>query len=312
VIAVVQKAEEFHSISALPVAGVIPIPIPKIEFYRLLYQVLEPLRKVTGFTEVPVADGALLDSSLIQAIRRVQVVQADALLTITERGHIGRIYFCRGRVVRASLRALEGMEALRKMAGLNQADVEIHFTEVKEKGDLETENPLLLPELQKQTADQEILIRVISASHYRFRVNPELESLDYPRNDITNQILKLCQESSDLYELLAVMNQDNIEILHSVQELINKGILLAAEELPVAVAQKEEKKSLSQMINYLGGIFKKSKKGGEEKTPLPEPITTGIAESQLAVTKVADTSGSTEIDPESAMKIKRFIRESYS
>ena len=312
VIAVVRKAEEFHYIAALPVAGVISIPIPKMEFYRLIYQVLEPLRKASGFTPIPASDGAFLDSSFIEAIRRIQVAQADALLTVTERGHIGRVYFHQGRIVRASLRALEGMEALRKLAGLIRAEVKVHFTKVTEKGDLETENPLILPELKNQTTEQKKLIRLFSASHDRYRTNPELENLEYSKNELSVQILKLCQESSDLYELLAVMNQDNLEILRTVNQLLEKKALLTAKEMPSPVTQKEEKKSLSQIINSLGGLFKKSKKVSKEKVPLPEPVKTEIVESPLPAAKIADPGVSSEIDPESAIKIERFIRKTYS
>ena len=312
VMAVVRKAEEFHYIAALPVASVIPIPIPKLEFYRLLYQVLEPLRKASGITELPVSESAYLDSSFIEAIRRIQVAQADALLTVTEHGHIGRIYFRQGRIVRASLRALEGMEALRKMAGLIRADVMVHFTKVTEKGDLETENPLLLPELEKQTADQKKLIRLLSAPQSRYRINPELDNLEYPKNDITLQILKLCREGSELHELLAVMNQDNLEILQLVQELFNKGALLAAKEITETIEQKEEKKSISQMINSLSGLFKKTKKSSKEKTTPPEPVKSDIAESNAPAVMTTGPAVFSEIDPESALKIERFIRETFS
>jgi chromosome condensin MukBEF ATPase and DNA-binding subunit MukB len=231
---------------------------------------------------------------------------------VTERGHIGRIYFRQGRIVRASLRALEGMQALRKMAGLSRADVKVHFTEVKEKGDLETENPLLLPELEKQTSDQKKLIRLLSTSQLRYRTNPDLDNLDYPKTDITLQILKLCQEGSELHELLAVMNQDNMEILQLVQELFNKGALLAAEKVPEGMEQKQEKKSISQMINSLAGLFKKTKKSSREKTSPPETEKSEITESPQPAVKAAEPLVASEIDPESAVKIERFIRETFS
>ncbi len=82
--------------------------------------------------------------------------------------------------------------------------------------------------------------------------------------------------------------------------------------MPSAVTQKEEKKSLSQIINSLGGLFKKSKKVSKEKVSLPEPVKTEIVESPLPAAKIADQGVSSEIDPESVIKIERFIRETYS
>jgi hypothetical protein len=313
VIAVVRKADEFHAVSTLPVAGIIPIPLPKIEFYRLLYQVLDPLRKASGLTEIPVTDGTYLDSSFIEAIRRIQAAQADALLAVTDRGHIGQVYFRQGRIVRASFRALEGIAALRKLAGLIQAEVKIHFTEVKEEGDLETENLLLLPELENQLAEQNKMIRLLSVSQDRYHTNPNLESLDYQKNEISSQILELCREGGDLPDLLAVMNQDNLEILRTVQELSAKEALLTGKELPTAVATKQiKKKSLAQMINSLSGLFKKNKKSAREKTSVVEEKTAEINGLSSPAVKAVSPKITADIDPESEMKIEKFIREIYS
>jgi len=313
VIAVVRKADEFPAVSALPVAGIIPIPLPKIEFYRLLYQVLDPLRKASGLTEIPVTDGTFLDSSFIEAIRRTQAAQTDALLAVTDRGHIGQVYFRQGRIVRASFRALEGIAALRKLAGLIQADVKIHFTEVKEEGNPETENQFLLPELESQLAEQLKMIRLLSTSQDRYYTHPNLKSLDYPKNEISSQILELCREGSDLHDLLAVMNQDNLEILRMVQELSTKEALLPGKELPAAAAtQQIGKKSLAQMINSLSGLFKKSKQKAKQKTSVMEQGMTEITGLASRAIKTTSPKVTPDIDPESGMKIEKFIRKIYS
>jgi hypothetical protein len=313
VIVVVRNADDFHSVSALPVAGIIPIPLPKVEFYRLLYQVLDPLRKASGLTEIPVTDGTYLDSSFIEAIRRIQAAQANALLSVTDRGHIGQVYFRQGRIVRASFRALEGIAALKKLAGLIQAEVKIHFTEVKDEGDLETENPHLLADVENQLTEQRKMIRLLSASREHYHTNPNLKSLDYPKNEIASQILELCREGSDLPDLLAVLNQDNLEILRTVQELSTKEALLTGKELPASVVTHQPgRKSLVQMINSLSGIFKKSKKSSKGKTSVTQDKKTDIAEPLPPAVKASSSKITTDIDLESEMKIEKFIREIYS
>ncbi len=254
-VAVVRKVEEFHAIAVLPIAAVIPIPVPRKEFYRLLHQVLEPLRTAGGIREVPAVDATFLESNFLEAIRRIQAAQADALLTITDRGHIGQVYFREGRMVRASFRALEGVVALRKLAGLVQGVININYTSVKEKGDLESEFPLLLAELENQIDEQKKLIRRLSASSDNFITNPQRKDIDFPKNSISSQILELCKNGSDIYNLLAVMNQDNLEILKTIQELVKKEVLIAQKELKTGDHSPGRKKEFTTNDPFFGESF---------------------------------------------------------
>lgn len=307
-IAVVRKVEEFHAIAVLPVASVIPIPIPRKEFYRLLHQVLEPLRQASGNREVPAADEVFLESSFMEAIRRIQAAQADALLTITDRGHIGRVYFREGRIVRASFRALEGVAALRKLAGLVQAAININYTTVKEKGDLESEFPLLLAELENQISEQKKLIHQLSTAADSFLTNPQLKEIDFPKNAIAEQILELCKDGSDIHNLLAVMNQDNLEILKMVREMVKKEALISQKGIKPATVPLEEKKNLRKMINSLGKVFARSKKSIPKKTEPSEDISMEIQEETPEQTEPLSSDVLTDIDADALLKIGNFFK----
>lgn len=307
-IAVVRKVEEFHAIAVLPVASVIPIPIPRKEFYRLLHQVLEPLRRVSEVREIPPADEVFLESSFMEAIRRIQAAQADALLTITHRGHIGRVYFREGRIVRASFRALEGVAALRKLAGLVHSAININYTSVKEKGDLESEFPLLLAELENQISEQKKLIHQLSIAADSFQTNSQLKEIDFPKNTISEQILQLCEDGSDIHNLLAVMNQDNLEILKTVQELMKKEALIAQKGIKPMAAPLEEKKNLRKMINSLGKVFVRGKKSTPKKTESPEEISIEIQEDILNQTKPLSLNVSPDIEADILLKIGNFFK----
>ncbi len=45
VIPMVRQPHIFHELSSLPLAGIMPLPIPKKEFYIMLHQVLDSLRE---------------------------------------------------------------------------------------------------------------------------------------------------------------------------------------------------------------------------------------------------------------------------
>lgn len=307
-IAVVRKVEEFHAMAFLPIASVIPIPIPRKEFYRLLHQVLEPLRQASGNREVPAPNEVFLESSFMEAIRRIQAAKADALLTITDRGHMGRVYFREGRIVRASFRALEGVDALRKLAGLVHAAININYTTVKEKGDLESEFPLLLTELENQISEQKKIIHQLSTVADCFQTNSRLKEIDFPKNAISEQILELCKGGSDIHNLLVVMNQDNLEIVKMVQELVKKEALIARKGIKSTIAPLEEKKNFRKMINSLGKVFARSKKSTPKKTEPSEEISMEIQEGLPEEAKLSSPDVPPDIDADVLMKIGSFFR----
>lgn len=258
VVPVVREKKEFQSVIQLPVAEVISIPLPREEFFAIINRLVQSLEPDIHTLSGPYWKGNLEEFSLIDLIHMVETSGKDAILTISYSSNLGQIYFRRGKLIRASLRNLDPVLALEKLAGLSRADFNIQFTRVDLDDHLKSSNQQLVVGLLEKITEQEKYVQMIPGN------DDELLTLKYPspskRNEMKDRILEMCKEGQYLTDILILLNEKNLDILKQIRELLADGYLVSRREYEIISEQKSDKKGISRVFTSLSGLFRKEKK----------------------------------------------------
>ncbi len=303
VVAVVKSGREFHSLCGLPLSNIFRIPMPRAEFSILLRTILE--KSTHKLQDSADSDGYQEESgSLLQSLSTFYRNQDSALISVNAGGHVGRIYVDTGRIVRTNFRALTGMDALRKLSGLQDTDLNIHYTPVNEEEDLRMSMEEVLDTLRSYR--QQILQHLASIG----KISNKFYSLSTAadtKDKVKKSILEICRNGESIVNLLAVMNEDNLIILEKVRELVQAGELgsnvPSTEPITTTTENKKPRK-------FLSGFFKnlrKRKRPDEAKTAVNETV-------KLEEVRIPDTAAShaeriSELDENTAEKIRKFLSE---
>jgi hypothetical protein len=266
-IAIVRKAQFFHELLNSRCLNVIQIPIPKKEFLYILDQSLQLIHTPAHGepTEIKVEDTD--NSNLIKSLDRLSQNRESALITVTESGHGGRIYLSNGRIVRATFRALEGVDALKKMVGLIDADMTIHLTAVEEERTIHDNTAMLLANLRNVFLEQQKSLEDLPPLNVKLKVQDSESVKIFRSGDIKRQIVELCVDEQTIYQLLMIMNQDNQEILKNTRELIQKEILISGYSTPDETDEQEKSNSFLSRLKNFGNIFKIFRKNSNSISP---------------------------------------------
>lgn len=308
-IAVVRKAQFFHELMNSRCLNVIQIPLPTQEFLFILDQSLQLIHTPTHFNLNESGDKNPEASNLINSLDRLSQNRESALISVTESGHGGRIYLKEGRIVRANFRALEGIDALKKMVGLMEADMTIHLTSVEEERDVHENTALLLANLKNSFSEQQKSLEDLPSLKEKLKLQDTKSISIFKSNDINRQIIELCQNGQTLYQLLTIMNQDNQEILKNTRELLQKNILVSGDAVNQELNDHAETNSFSGKIRKFGNLFKSLKKkkytmessdNGDLADNTPE---IPLNNTEKAKVEVVD------VDHSDLLKIKKFFWE---
>ena len=258
--AVVRKPPLFQELLNSRCLDIIQIPLPKKEFLLLLNQNLKLVHSPSKKSSPDDQDNSIESSNLINSLNRLNQNRENALITVTQSGHSGRIYVSQGEIARANFRALESIDALKKMVGLLEADTTIHLTDVQEESDTPEETTRVLSDLKDFFTEQQRYIRRTVSDKETLWIQDEDSLKIYSTGDIRRQILELCRKGESLYQLLMIMNQDNLEILHNVKELLQKRILVAESSREIDEKEQQKKSILLLILGKVGKIFRRSHK----------------------------------------------------
>jgi hypothetical protein len=309
VIPVVRTPEDFHAILNLEIANIIQIPLPRKEFFSILQSALNAgFESDKPIVSLPPVESTDENTGLLEALNLSHKNKNDALISVNAGGHIGRIYIRRGEIVRANFRILEGMDALRKLLNLANMDLTIHYTQVDEEDLLDWDTSEILSELQSYSQEVKSALKKQGATEiYRTRDDVDLDA--FRKNEMEYTILSLCREGDTIFNAFAVMNQENLKILNSIQTLISKGILVSSETEITAVSAQSKKWRLKILFQSLSRLWRKEKSGQElshsEETTFPESD-----ESAEAVSRGAKMFGvAQKLDDITIDKIQKFLTE---
>ena len=301
IIAVVKDENEISEILQTPIVGVITIPIAKDEFYLLIEQHMKNVRGESTILQGRFWKGNLEEFDLIDLMHMVEMSSRDAMLTLSWRGHQGQIYFSRGKIIRANLRSLEGLEAISKLLDFIKANFQVHFTQVESVKSIEIDNRGIFEELQKIISERNDLTKYLPDFETDLVVTQQSDGYDV--NEVKEQIFELCENGESINGLLIVMNYGSIEILKNIKEMLKDGQLARRQDYETAVSDKTEKKGLGQFLNNLGGIFKKDKrKNVSEDIRMYESDSKDELQTELKYEKC-------KLDYEVVEKIEKFFKE---
>ncbi|NOQ98125.1 MAG: hypothetical protein GQ561_08165 [Calditrichae bacterium] len=308
-IAVVRKAQFFHELLNSRCLNVIQIPLPKKEFIFILDQSLQLIHTPAQGKPAELGDKEKENSNLINSLDRLCQNRESALISVTESGHGGRIYLSDGRIVRASFRALEGIDALKKMVGLIEADLTIHLTSVEEERELNENTALLLANLRNSFMEQQKSLEDLPPLKEKLKVQDAESIKIFKSGDIKRQIIELCQGGQTLYQLLTIMNQDNQEILKHTRELLQKKILISGNAVPEETDEQVKSNSFSERFKKLGNLFRISrKKSSRMESYVYENLDVKATEISANISEQVKIEV-TDMDHSDLLKIKKFFWE---
>jgi uncharacterized protein YdcH (DUF465 family) len=298
VIPVVQRTSGHTSLMNLDIADIIQIPTSKKEFFTIIDSLMEKLREESIVLQGKYWQGNLAEMNLPDLIHRVEMSRKDALMTVTDKGHFGQIYFRSGQVVRATYRSIEGLAALKKLSALENSRFQIHFTTVSSEFEIGIENQDLIEVLGRYLTEFNRLVKQVPDVQEEIQTvlsNTGKENF----NELQKQILELCKNGESIYNLLLVMNQDNIEILRNVFNFLSAGKLISAKQY---MDLDTEKKGIGQMIDSFGSLFKIGKKRDDGQQVMLE-------DQSVVESGNSDLDGQNyDLDDESYQKIAEFFK----
>jgi len=301
VVAAISKNMDETALLKLPVADIIKYPLPKPEFFTILDQITCELQRGIYPTRGQHWQGSLKEFSLVDIICLLEASNKDAVLEITIRNFSIKIFFHRGKVIGASLRDLEGLVAIQKLAGLRHGNFHIHFTRVEKPDVIKMSNRELIELLNEEEKQVVHYLETIPD------INDDFLTLKFPDSEdidsLKNMILKKCEEGRSVFELMLELDFDNKDILKAVQELIQDGFLVRSQDYDLIVQQESEQHGLSKLFNSLLGIFKRGKKF---EVPLDFPVKT---EKKQNIEKFELIYQPKSITQEEIHRIQKFLEE---
>jgi hypothetical protein len=268
-----------------------------LHFITIIDSLIKKLREESIVLQGKYWQGNLADMNLPDLIHRIDMSRKDALMTVTDKGHFGQVYFRAGQVVRATYRNIEGLAALKKLSVLANSRFQIHFTTVSSEFEIGIENQDLIEVLGRYLSEFKKLIKQLPDIQEEIQT---VLSKDAKENltELQKHILEMCKNGESIYDLLLVMNQDNLDILRNVFNLLSARKLISADEY---LNPEPAKKGIGQMIDSFGGLFKIVKKRDADQQQTLEDQS--VTESKISVSGDQNY----DLDDESSQKIVKLF-----
>jgi hypothetical protein len=304
-IPVVKEAEDFHASIETGAFNAFQIPMPRKEFSKLLEQILNIERNTGSQQAGEIIDDLSEASNLINSLHRLSKNKESALITVTQSGHSGRIYIKEGKIVRAIFRILEGIDALNKLVGLYRAEMTVHLTEVIDEDQLEMEVPDVLVKLHQRLNEQLKYFGYHLTDSEILVAQKEINLENIQLNDMQRQILDLTAKGETAYNILTVLNQDNLEILKALQILLDKNVIVPERRQMTETPQKSPEKPHWKYLSFFRKLFFRKNKLVDSipekpalESELEMPLQPSINSAEIVVS---------QMDSEIRQKVKTYF-----
>ncbi|GAB4328734.1 MAG: hypothetical protein Kow0037_03300 [Calditrichia bacterium] len=256
VVLVIDKNAEMAHFLKYPVADVVKMPLPRVEFAAILNRIFTEMESDIKLLEESRWSGSLEEIGLTEILRMLESQKKDAILSISYLGQLGQIFLKNGTVVKAVLRDLDSKTALLKLNSLQKGQFEIQFVETEE------------PEEPIQSA-RSLLLDLIE---YNARLDSELKTIGEPFqeviwNDLEGnpeyqseipRLIEFTLNGVPLHDLLFTLTVDNLEALQVIKQLVNDKLLLKRQDYNVLQRQIEQGKGLSGLLLKVKSLFRRS------------------------------------------------------
>lgn len=297
VIPVVKKDQDIFTFFKLMVTDVIQIPLPKIEFFSILENVVKRLRTQAGVVQGNLLQGFFSELPLTDILQRMEMSAKDGMMTIMEKGHVGQVFFRTGKPVKANFRNLTGLTALKKVSNLENAEFRIHFTSINNQDEFRLSSNEIIAEVEHfVSAFQKVRKELpdIFEDLYTSTVKSKKNEL----SDLQRQVQDLCQKGESIYDILLILNHDNLDILMKIKELWDAGYLSIPDSNNNQVGKKSSTRSFSRLFD---NFFKK-----EQSDSLHEELE-AVNNQEKEETLIEISRPKRVIDHQSYQKIEKFL-----
>jgi hypothetical protein len=252
IVAVTRDEKQLPHLLRLPIAELIKLPIPRLEFFYILDHLLDDIDVHATVVEGANWQGSLAEYNLIDLLQMMESGERSEELVVRCGDHTGEIFFRNGKIVAAKFNELHGMAALYKLA-------------FWPKGQFQTKTAVApLSEHIIKKSNQEILLDLVETLHKQEQLYEDLPGLEEellknplaPAGQLTplqDKIASSCEKPLSLFNLLLLLAESNEDILSELKALQQMNIVGERKEVEAQIKEKGES-GLTKMISTL---FKK-------------------------------------------------------
>ena len=252
VVAVTRDEKQVPHLMRLPIADLIKLPVPRLEFFYLLNSILDDIDVHATVVKGMNWQGSIAEYNLIDLIQMMEAGGRSEELVMRFGEHTGLVFFHEGKLLDAKFSDLTGEAALYKLA-------------FWPKGQFQTKaSSRESSEVAIGKSNQEVLIDLIEALHKQEQLYEDLPGLDEeilknpltPKRQLTplqEKITKLCESPVSLFHLLISLNENNEDILQELKLLFKMSVVGNRSDVETQVKAKQD----AGLGSFLAAIFKK-------------------------------------------------------
>ncbi len=301
VIAVLEDSSQLDRMLTLPIIDYMKLPLPREEFFQILSNAADDAELSSSEMDGVTWRGILEEYGLKDLIQMITDSRLDAHITLKFNDKIGHVFFKNGDIVRVRYLGLTGMSALKKLSVWKTGNFSVSFA----PQDHSAAEPL------NATKAYEALSLHLSELHKYFRGLPSLddEIMTNPmtasegRGPLHQKIIDICQSPIRMFDLLQLLDDDDIAIAKALKDLFVDGTIGSREAIESIIEEESQKKSWSKLSSTFSSLFKKKEL---ENLPL-EPVHEEEVEEIVPTLKIEKEA----IAPEVFRKIQTRLKEWY-
>jgi hypothetical protein len=262
VIAVVHQNQTAVDFLQLPLVDVIRLPVPKPEFLAIISGVLEDVDVQSTIGEGKNWQGSLEEYTLIDLIQMIENGERDAELIMSYENINGSVFFNKGKLVKAELLQLQGLDALAKMVFWTVGNFRTKLSELESvKDEIGKTNQEILIVLVERLLKQNQLYQGLPNLSEEVVKNPFAQTQELP--SLQDRIANFCQTPISILKLLASLVESNEDIFLELKIMLQMGLLGRRKEIEAMVLEERERSSISKFFSSISSIFKKKPESGE-------------------------------------------------
>lgn len=262
VIAVVHRNQTAVDFLELPLVDVIRLPVPKPEFLAIISGVLEDVDVQSTIGEGKNWQGSLEEYTLIDLIQMIENGERDAELIMSYENISGSVFFNKGKLVKAELLQLQGLDALAKMVFWTVGNFRTKLSELESvKDEIGKTNQEILMVLVERLLKQNQLYQGLPNLSEEVVKNPFAQTEELP--SLQDRIANFCQTPISILKLLASLVESNEDIFLELKIMMQMGLLGRRKEIEAMVLEERERSSISKFFSSISSIFKKKPESGE-------------------------------------------------
>jgi len=302
VIAVLEDASQLDRMLTLPIIDYMKLPLPREEFCEILSNAANDAELSSSEMDGVTWRGILEEYGLKDLIQMITDSRLDAHITLKFKDKIGHVFFKNGDIIRARYLGLTGMAALKKLAFWKTGNFSVSFSPLDKNSAGEPLNATkAFQVLSAHLGELQKYLHGLPSLDDEIMTNPMITSEG--KEPLPQKIVDICQTPIRIFDLLQLLDDDDIAIAKALKEMFVDGIIGSREAIESIIAEESKKKSWSKLSSTFSSLFKKKEL---ENFPM-ETVTEEEAEEIIPTLKIEKEAFS----PEVLRKIETRLEEWY-